>query len=112
MICGVGYRHSSDPALLWLWMWPAARSLFQPLAWELPYAGPAALKSKNKNKNKKQICVAKDSIKRIREQVTDWENIFSKTYLIKDWYPKDTKILKTQQEKKQPIISSRGTLVI
>ena len=32
MSCGVGCRHSSDPALLWLWCRLAAISLIQPLA--------------------------------------------------------------------------------
>ena len=44
--CGVGHRHGSDPTLLWLWHRPAAVALIWPLAWELPYAAPAALKSK------------------------------------------------------------------
>ena len=44
--CGVGGRHSSDPALLWLWRRRVAMALIQPLAWELPYAMGAALKSK------------------------------------------------------------------
>ena len=34
--CGVGHRHGSDPALLWLW--PAAAAPIGPLAWEPPYA--------------------------------------------------------------------------
>ena len=38
-----------DPALLWL----SAETLIQPLAWELPCASGAALKSK-KTKNKQQ----------------------------------------------------------
>ena len=33
-------------ALLWLWDRPAAVALIQPLAWELPYAAPTALKKK------------------------------------------------------------------
>ena len=37
-----------DLALLWLWHRPAAVSLIGPLAWELPYATGAALKSKKK----------------------------------------------------------------
>ena len=41
-----------DLALLWLWCRPASVALIQPLAWELPYAMGAALKSKNKNKVK------------------------------------------------------------
>ena len=44
MSCGVGRRHSSDPALLWLWCRPAAVAPIQPLAWELPYAAAVALK--------------------------------------------------------------------
>ena len=38
MSCGVGRRHGSDPALLWLWGRPAAAAPIQPLAWEPPYA--------------------------------------------------------------------------
>ena len=41
-----------DPALLWLWLRPAAVAPIQPLAWELPYAAGMALKKK-KNKRKK-----------------------------------------------------------
>ena len=58
MSCGIGYRHSSDPALLWLWCRPAAEAPIGPRAWELQL-GPElgnfhmlqALKSKEiKNK--------------------------------------------------------------
>ena len=42
--CGVGLRHSSDHALLWLWYRLAAAAPIQPLAWEPPYALSAALK--------------------------------------------------------------------
>ena len=38
MSCGVGYRHGSDPALLWLWHRPATTAGIRPLAWEPPYA--------------------------------------------------------------------------
>ena len=51
---GVGHRCGSDAPLLWLWLWPAAGALIQPLAWELPYTAGVALKSKkqtNKQKN-------------------------------------------------------------
>ena len=51
MSYGVGRRCGPDLALLQLWHRPAARALIQPLAWELPYAAPAALK-KNKIKQK------------------------------------------------------------
>ena len=43
--CGVGCRHSLDPALLWLWHRLAAAAPIQPLAWELSYAPSMALKS-------------------------------------------------------------------
>ena len=42
MSCGVGLRHGSDLALLWLWCRPA--DTVQPLAWELPYTAGTALK--------------------------------------------------------------------
>ena len=45
--CGpVGRRRCSDLMLLWLWHRPAAAALIQTLAWELPYAMDAVLKSK------------------------------------------------------------------
>ena len=40
--CGVDHRHSSDPALLWLWCTLAATAPIQPLAWEPPHATGAA----------------------------------------------------------------------
>ena len=46
MSCGIGHRHSSDPALLWLWHRPAAVAPIEPLAWEPPYATGAAIKKK------------------------------------------------------------------
>ena len=50
MSCGVGRRHGSDLALLWLWCRPAAVALIEPLAWDPPYATDAALKSRKKKK--------------------------------------------------------------
>ena len=41
--CGVGCRRGSDPEVLWLWRRPAAVAPIGPLAWELLYAGDAAL---------------------------------------------------------------------
>ena len=41
-----------DLALLCLWYWPGAVVLFRLLAWELPHAADAALKTKNKTKQK------------------------------------------------------------
>ena len=50
MSCGVGRRHGSDPVLLWLWHGPAVTALFQPLAWDPPYAVGVALKRQKKKK--------------------------------------------------------------
>ena len=46
MSCSIGHRFGSDPELLWLWSRLAAAAPIQALAWELPYATQAALKSK------------------------------------------------------------------
>ena len=45
MSCCVGHTHGLALALLWLWCRPAAVAPIHPLAWELPYAAAAALKS-------------------------------------------------------------------
>ena len=52
MSCGVGHRHGSDLALLWLWHRLAAAAPIRPLAWELPYATSAALEKNQKPKTK------------------------------------------------------------
>ena len=54
MSCGMSHRHSSDMALLWLWLWhtPAAVDLTQPLAWEPPTSADAALKKKKEKERK------------------------------------------------------------
>ena len=54
MNCGVGHRHGSDLALLWLLCRPVATAPIRPLAWEPPYAAGAALKSQKKKKRKKE----------------------------------------------------------
>ena len=61
MSCGVGHRHSSDLALLWLWYRPVAVPLTRPLTWEPPYAVGGALKAKKKKKKKERErkCLAK-----------------------------------------------------
>ena len=59
MSCGVGHRHGSDPALLWLWYRPAATALIRPLVWEPPYAGSLALKNKTNKKTNKQKHIVK-----------------------------------------------------
>ena len=52
MSYGVGCRHGSDPALLWLWCRLTAAAPIQRLAWELPHATGSVLQSK-KTKTKK-----------------------------------------------------------
>ena len=42
-------RHGLDPALLWLCRRPAAVALTEFLAWQLPYAVGAALKTNKQN---------------------------------------------------------------
>ena len=49
----MGCKHSSDPALLWLW---SAAALIRPLAWELPYAKGAALKSEEEPEGSLPAC--------------------------------------------------------
>ena len=51
MSCGVGQRHGSDLALLWLWRRLADVAPIRPLAWEPPEATGTALKSNNNNNN-------------------------------------------------------------
>ena len=51
MSCSVGYRCSSDLALLWLWHRPAAIAPIRPLAWETLYAAGMSLKRQKKIKN-------------------------------------------------------------
>ena len=47
---GVGHRHDSDPALLWLSRRLAAIAPIQPLSWESPHAMGAALKKRKSKK--------------------------------------------------------------
>ena len=54
MSCGLGCRHSSDLALLWLWCRPAAVAPIRPLAWEHAYAVGVALKRQKENKKRKK----------------------------------------------------------
>ena len=54
VIYGVGHRHGSDPALLWLWGRLTGIAPIRPLAWEPPYAEGEALKSKEGKKERKK----------------------------------------------------------
>ena len=68
MSCGVGRRRSLDPAWLWLWYMLAATAPIQPLAWELPHALGAALKSKKlKNKISKYINTIFDGFRDLQD---------------------------------------------
>ena len=51
---GVGHRHGSDVALLWLWRRPAATAQIRCLSWEAPYAASMALKRPKKNVKKRK----------------------------------------------------------
>ena len=51
---GVGCRHSSDVAFLWLWHTLAARAPIRPLAWEPSYAERAAQEMAKRPKTKKK----------------------------------------------------------
>ena len=53
MSCGVGCRHDLDLELLWLWHWLVTAALIPLLAWGLPCAVGAALKSKKRKKKKR-----------------------------------------------------------
>ena len=54
MICDVGRRRGSDPALLWFWRRLAATAPIRPLAWESPYAAGAAQEMAKRQKNEKK----------------------------------------------------------
>ena len=54
MSCGVGHRHGSDMALLWLWCRPTATAPFRPLTWEHPRATGVELKRQKKKKKRKE----------------------------------------------------------
>ena len=58
---GVGHKHSSDSALLWLWCRPTAKAPICPIAWEHPYATSVALKSKKKKKREREIIALSES---------------------------------------------------
>lgn len=45
----------------------------------------------------KYFCCENGILNRVRRQAIDWKKIFERTYLIKNYYTKYTKTLKTQQ---------------
>ena len=54
MSYGIGHRHGSD--LAWLWLWYRLAAMSRPLAWEPPYAMGTAQK-RQKDKKKKKNCL-------------------------------------------------------
>ena len=50
MSCGLGQRHGSDLALLWLWHRLAATALIGPQDWESLFAVGVALKRQKEKK--------------------------------------------------------------
>ena len=65
---GIGCRGSLDPTLLWLCCRLAVAALIQPLAWELPYAAPVALKKKKAKKGytkSKYLCTLAQDTKEV-----------------------------------------------
>ena len=52
MSCGVGRKHGSGLALLWLWCRPATVASIRPLAWKHPYAVGTGLKKEKKKRKK------------------------------------------------------------
>ena len=54
MSCGVGHRHGSDQALLWLWCRLVSAAAIWPLSWELPHVMGGALKKTKREKKKAQ----------------------------------------------------------
>ena len=55
MSCGVGCRHGSELALLWLWCRPVATTPIRPLSWEPPYASGTSLEKAKRQKKKKRL---------------------------------------------------------
>ena len=54
MSCGVGHRHGSELASLWLWCRLEATAQIRPLAWELPYAASAAPEKTKKKRERER----------------------------------------------------------
>ena len=54
MSCGVGHRHGSDVALLWLWCRLAATAPIKHLAWEPPICHECSPKKKKRKKERKK----------------------------------------------------------
>ena len=78
MSCGVGHRHGSDLALIWLWHRLAATAPIRPLAWEPPYATGAA--QENGKKRKKIQTVEKLLLTILKEVKDAFKNNCKESY--------------------------------
>ena len=67
---GVGRRHGSDLALLWLWHRQAATGLIRPLAWEPPYAVGSSPRKIQKKKKKRKIKMKQQKVQKDKDQAT------------------------------------------
>ena len=115
-------RRGSDPTLLWLWRWLETTAPIRPLAWEPPYAAGAAQEIAKRQKylvwsapgimtiktqrnqlapNKfKSFCTAKETIKKMKRQPTEWEKIFAKDPTDKGFYLQNIQTThKTKQQR-------------
>ena len=81
MNCGVGRRHNSDLAWLWLWHRPAATAPIQPLAWEPPHATGVALK-RPKKKKFRNVFVEEYVFRFIKCGTINFIILFGKYYLL------------------------------
>ena len=100
--CGVGWRRSSDPQLLWLCCRPVAVAGIRPLAWEHPYAAGTALKSKIKlkkwrNSSRDVMKLAQGCPVNSQPQITMWFWTSSPSHypilhlILPDFFPKRCK---------------------
>ena len=107
MSCGVGHQCGLDPESLWLWLWlwPAAAVPIRPLAWELPWAAPKALKRKKRGGGGKQYgacqglslfslhCIERQSANTSKRQFSEGQNLgtFAATWMELETYAKGNK---------------------
>ena len=68
MSCGIGHGCGLDLALLWPWCRPAATIPIRPLAWELPHAVGASLKSQKKKKSMLGFLLLQPNVAKKRNQ--------------------------------------------
>ena len=89
MSCGVGRRHGSDLALLWLWCRLVAAAPTRPLAWEPPYATVVAL-VKDKKTNRKKRPIQRDWERKKKtnvKKISNWEVGGGREKGVESWVP-------------------------